>query len=267
MKHELILSQIFVYPVKSLGGISLKSSEVGERGLKYDRRFLLVDENAEFITQRDYPQMAFLKLSFSDNGFNVLNSQNNSKIFIPFGSTSNETIKVKIWDDICNAFVVNKDLDIWFSSAINKKCSLVYMPDAEQRIVEKKYINEAHIVSFADAYPFLIIGQASLDDLNSRLQTPIPMNRFRTNFVFTGGDPYEEDDWKDFKIGNTEFKAVKPCARCVITTIDQQTAIRNDEPLKTLSTYRKTNNKIMFGMNLICHKTGKISLNEKIVIC
>ena len=263
----LILSEIFIYPIKSLGGISLQSSEVEERGLKFDRRFLLVDENAEFITQRDYPQMALLKLSFAENGFRIINSKNNSETIIPFKSTSNKTIKVKIWDDFCNAVIVNNDLNVWFSNAINKKCSLVYMPDAEKRIVEKKYINDDHIVSFADAYPFLIIGQASLDDLNSRLQTPVPMNRFRTNFVFTGGNPYEEDDWKDFKIGNAEFKAVKPCARCVITTTDQKTAIRNDEPLKALSTYRKIDNKIMFGMNLVCKKPTTISVNDNIVCC
>ena len=262
----LKLSEIFIYPVKSLGGISLQSSEVEERGLKYDRRFLLVDENAEFITQRDYPQMALLKLSLTENAFKVINIKNNSDIIIPIESTSDESIKVKIWDDFCNAVVVNKHLDVWFSNAINKKCSLVYMPDTEKRVVEKKYIDDDHIVSFADAYPFLIIGQASLDDLNSRLQTPLPMNRFRTNFVFTGGNPYEEDDWKDFKIGNAEFKAVKPCARCVITTTDQQTAIRNDEPLKTLSTYRKIENKVMFGMNVICKKASPISVNDSIAL-
>ena len=182
-----ILSEIYIYPVKSLGGISVDSAIVEARGLKYDRRFLLVDENDMFMTQRDFPQLAFLKLSFSENGFKVLNTQNNSHTIIPFESDSKENISVTIWDDVCSAVRVSKELDDWFSTAINKKCSLVYMPDDEKRIVEKKYINEEHIVSFADAYPFLIIGQSSLDDLNTRLDNPVPMNRFRTNFVFTGG--------------------------------------------------------------------------------
>jgi uncharacterized protein YcbX len=259
------LSEIFIYPIKSLGGISLQSSVVEARGLKYDRRFLLVDENAEFITQRDFPQMALLKLSFAENGFKVLNSKNSSEIYIPFESASKEIVKVKIWRDFCSAVVVNKDIDLWFSNAINKKCSLVYMPDNEKRIVEKKYINEEHIVSFADAYPFLIIGQASLDDLNCKLEIPIPINRFRPNFVFMGGNPYEEDGWENFKIGNAEFKAVKPCARCVITTTDQENAVRNVEPLKTLAKYRKMNNGVMFGMNLICNHTEKVSVNQNII--
>lgn len=261
-----ILSEIYIYPVKSLGGISLDSAIVEERGLKYDRRYLLVDENNMFMTQRDFPQLTFLKLSFSENGFTVANTQNDSRAAIPFESDSKANISVTIWDDVCSAVRVSTELDDWFSNAINKKCSLVYMPDDEKRIVEKKYINDEHIVSFADAYPFLIIGQSSLDDLNTRLDQPIPINRFRTNFVFTGGTPYEEDNWKDFKIGELSFKAVKPCARCVITTTNQDTAERSNEPLKTLSEYRKIKNKVMFGMNVVCNKTGKISVGEKITL-
>jgi uncharacterized protein YcbX len=208
--------------------------------------------------------LALLKLSFTENGFNVLNTKNSSHTIIPFESDSKKNVTITIWDDVCNAVQVNQDLDNWFSNALDKKVSLVYMPDDEKRIVEKTYINEDHIVSFADAYPFLIIGKSSLDDLNTRLVNPIPMNRFRPNLVFTGGNAYEEDNWKDFKIGNAEFKAVKPCARCVITTTDQKTAERSAEPLKTLSNYRKVNNKIMFGMNVVCNKTGVVSVNQTI---
>ena len=263
MSH-LILSEIYIYPIKSLGGVSVDSAFAEARGLKYDRRFLLVDENAMFMTQRDFPRLAFLKLSFDENGFKVLHTQNNFHTIIPFESDSKENISVTIWDDVCSAVRVSKELDNWFSTAINKKCSLVYMPDDEKRIVEKKYINDKHIVSFADAYPFLIIGQSSLDDLNKRLDKPIPMNRFRTNFVFTGGKPHEEDNWKDFKIGDLVFEAVKPCARCVITTTNQDTAERSNEPLKTLSEYRKINNKVMFGMNLVCKQTGSVSVGNEI---
>ena len=261
---KLLLSEIHIYHVKSLGGISVEYAIVEERGLKYDRRYLLVDENNIFMTQRDFPQLASLKLSFSELGFRVLNSQDGSHTIIPFESHSKENISVTIWDDVCTAVRVSKEFDNWFSNAVGKNCSLVYMPDDEKRIVEKKYINEEHIVGFADAYPFLIIGQSSLDDLNTRLDNPIPMNRFRTNFVFTGGTPYEEDNWKDFKIGDLSFKAVKPCARCVITTTNQDTAERNVEPLKTLSKYRTVNNKVMFGMNLICKKMGSISVGNDI---
>jgi uncharacterized protein YcbX len=262
----LTLSEIFIYPIKSLGEISVDSAIAEERGLKYDRRYLLVDENDMFMTQRDFPQLAFLKLSFGEHGFKVLNTQNNSHILIPFESDSKENISVTIWDDVCKAVKLSNDLDDWFSDAINKKCSLVYMPDDEKRIVEKKYINNEHLVSFADAYPYLIIGQSSLDDLNARLENPIPINRFRTNFVFSGGKPFEEDNWKDFRIGDVNFKAVKPCARCVITTTNQDTAERSSEPLKTLSSYRKFDNKVMFGMNVVCFNNGHVSVGDKIYL-
>jgi uncharacterized protein YcbX len=261
---QLTLSEIYIYPIKSLGGISVNSAIAEQRGLKYDRRYLLVDENRMFLTQRDIPQMALLKLSFTENGFKVLNIVDNSFITIPLESKSIEKVKVQIWDDVCSSLRVDKKLDEWFSDILKIKCSLVYMPDEEQRIVEKKYINENHIVSFADAYPYLIIGKSSLDDLNARLEIPLPMNRFRPNFVFSGGSPYEEDNWKSFKIGDVHLKAVKPCARCMITTTDQQTAERNKEPLKTLSEYRKIDGKVMFGMNVVCIKQGIVKIGDKI---
>lgn len=262
----LTLSEIYVYPIKSLGGIGVDSAFAEARGLKYDRRYLLVDENNIFMTQRDFPQLALLKLSFSENGFEVFNTQDSSRLIIPLESDSNKNITVTIWDDVCKTVLLGDYFDDWFSNMIGKKCSLVYMPDDEKRIVEKKYINDEHIVSFADAYPFLIIGQSSLNDLNERLDLPIPMNRFRPNFVFSGGNPFEEDNWKEFRIGNVNFKAVKPCARCVITTTNQDTAERSNEPLKTLSTYRKLDNKVMFGMNVVCFNNGNVSVGDKIYL-
>ena len=261
---DLVLSEIYIYPVKSLGGIKIKSADAGERGLKYDRRYLLVDDSGSFLTQREYPQLALLKLSIEENGFKVLDTKNGDQINIPFEFNSGDKMDVKIWNDVCNAIRLPEEINLWFSRAISKNCTLVYMPDDERRFVEKKYVADEHIVSFADAYPYLIIGQSSLDDLNSRLDQPVKMDRFRPNFVFRGGDPYEEDTWKDFEINDVLFSAVKPCARCVITTTDQKTGARQKEPLKTLSTYRTINNKVMFGMNVVAKKSGRVSVGSKI---
>lgn len=265
---NLILSEINIYPVKSLGGISLQYAEVEERGLKYDRLWLLVDEDGIFITQRDFPQMALIELSFSGNSISAKHKKEKalSSISFPLQPDGNSRKDVIIWNDKCNAVLAGKEFDEWFSDAIKTKCRLVYMPDDERRIVEKKFITEDRIVSFADAYPFLIIGQSSLDDLNSRLEIKLPMNRFRTNFVFSGGRAFEEDNWKDFSIGRVGFKAVKPCARCVITTTDQETSVRTAEPLKTLSTYRKNGNKVLFGMNLISKSNGVVNVGDSIVL-
>ena len=262
----LTLSEIYIYPIKSLGGIALKQSFAEDKGLKYDRRMMLVDETGKFITQKDYPQLALLKTGLSDNGFVVTDKRNSSSLTILHEQNTGNKIPVVIWEDICLAEKVSLEADHFFSDALSIKCSLVRMPESEKREVDKKkkHISESHLVSFADAYPFLIMGQSSFDDLNSRLQEPVPMDRFRTNFVFTGGEPYCEDNLDDFKIGDVEFFAAKPCARCVITTTDQQTARRNKEPLATLSKYRNFNNKVMFGMNAVCKSTGIVTAGDEI---
>lgn len=260
----LILSEINIYPIKSLGGISLQSSEVEERGLKYDRRWVLVDETNTFFTQRDFPEMALIKVSVENNGLKLKHKTKTIEpLVVPFEFKHKEKSDVVIWEDVVIGEFYNSQIDEWFTDILGIKCRLVKMPESTKRVVDTTYAKNK-IVSFADAYPFLIIGQASLEDLNSRLEVPLPMNRFRTNFVFTGGSSFEEDNWKKFKIGNVIFQAVKPCARCVITTTNQETAERAHEPLLTLSKYRKTDNKVNFGMNLICESTGEVMIGDKI---
>jgi len=260
----LTLSEINIYPVKSLGGISLQISKVEERGLKHDRRWVLVDESNTFFTQRDFPEMALINVSIESDGLKLQHKTKNIEpLFFLFEFEHSKTDKVAIWDDIVTGEFYNNQIDDWFSEILGIKCHLVKMPETTKRVVDTTYAKHK-TVSFADGYPFLIIGQASLDDLNSRMDTPLPMNRFRTNFVFTGGEPFEEDSWKKFKLGDVIFEAMKPCARCVITTTDQETAERLHEPLLTLSKYRKIDNKVRFGMNLVCDLTGEIKVGDKI---
>jgi uncharacterized protein YcbX len=258
------LSEINIYPIKSLGGISLQSSEVEERGLKHDRRWVLVDEKNTFFTQRDFPEMALIKVAIGNDGLHLQHKRKNVEpLTVPFDFDHSRKDKVVIWDDTVIGEFYNNQIDDWFSEILGIKCHLVKMPESTERVVDTKYAKNKK-VSFADGYPFMIIGQSSLDDLNSRMEVPLPMNRFRTNFVFTGRKPFEEDDWKKFKLGDVEFEAVKPCARCVITTTNQETAERLHEPLLTLSKFRKVNNKVLFGMNLICHSTGTINVGDRI---
>jgi uncharacterized protein YcbX len=260
------LSEINIYPIKSLAGISLQTSEVEDRGLKYDRRWVLVDDTNTFFTQRDFPEMALLKVSIDNNGLHIQHKLKNVEtLIIPFNYDHSKKDKVVIWDDTVEGEFYNQTIDEWFSDILGIKCHLVKMPESTKRIVDETYAKNK-TVSFADGYPFLIIGQSSLDDLNSRMEVPLPMNRFRTNFVFTGGQPFEEDHWKKFKIGEIIFEAVKPCARCVITTTNQETAERLHEPLLTLSKYRKFDNKVMFGINLICESFGQIKVGDKILL-
>lgn len=249
---ELRLSEIWIYPIKSLGGIRLKQSMVLEKGLEYDRRWMLVDENGVFITQRLFPAMALLKLKIEKGELRIVDSRQSTAYSVSLvPETVGKEEEVTIWNDTVSAFEISKDASAWFSDALKTKCRLVHFPEKNSRPVDPNYkINDEH-VSLADGYPFLIIGQSTLDFLNFKLEQPLPMNRFRPNFVFTGGEPHEEDSWRNFSIGINNFVSVKPCARCAIPTINQDTAQKGDEPSRTLATYRRKENKILFGQNLV----------------
>jgi uncharacterized protein YcbX len=260
------LTQINIYPIKSLGGISLQSANVEERGLQYDRRWMLVDEHNMFFTQRLYPNMALLRVEINNDLLTIKHIQNKlSPLTIHPMPYDDEEVKVQIWKDNVAALKYNNDVNNWFTDAIGIKCSLVYMPDLTRRKVSPEYVSNK-IVGFADGYPFLIIGEESLKDLNKRLEEPVPMNRFRTNFVFSGGNAFDEDNWKTIKIGDLVFHSVKQCPRCVITTIDQNTGLKSKDPLKTLAEFRQKDNKVMFGMNLVADGTGMVSVGDEIKI-
>jgi len=262
----LQISQLYIYPIKSLGGIALNEAIITDRGFQYDRRWMLVDYNNQFISQREVHQMALMKLSIAEDGISVTHSVKQSAYTIPFHTTKNEFAEVTIWDDTCTGQFVSDEADEWFSTMLEIPCRLVYMPDNTHRITDQRYTSENSITSFSDAYPFLLIGQASLDDLNSRLAEPLPMNRFRPNIVFTGGQPYREDMMHTFTIGNITFYGVKLCARCVMTTINQDNGTTGKEPLKTLARYRFKNNKIMFGQNLAHKGLGEIRVGDELVV-
>lgn len=262
----LRVSQLYIYPIKSLGGIALDKALVTDRGFQHDRRWMLVDHNNLFISQRDVHQMALLKPSLTDEGIKVTHCVKQSLFTIPFGRLKNEFAEVTIWDDTCTGQFVSDQADEWFSSMLGMSCRLVYMPDQTHRITDQRYTSENSITSFSDAYPFLLIGQSSLDDLNSKLTATLPMNRFRPNIVFTGGDPYQEDLMHTFTIGGITFHGVKLCARCVMTTIDQENGSSGKEPLKTLARYRSKNKKIMFGQNLSHEGLGEIKIGDQLQI-
>jgi len=261
----MTISELNIYPVKSLGGIAVQSARVTDRGLKHDRRWMLVDAENRFISQREYPQMALLKPEIAANGLIINYILDNSHIAIPFKPQTTEFIQVTIWDDVVIAQRVSPMVDKWFSNILARPCKLVYMPDDSRRVVDPDYASEK-INSFSDGYPFLLLGQATIDDLSLRVGQQIPMNRFRPNIVLTGGHSYIEDEMAEFTIGGIHFYGVKICARCPIPAIDQQTGISGKEPLKTLATYRRKKNNIYVGQNLVHSGEGMISVGDKIEI-
>lgn len=261
----LRLTQIWIYPIKSLGGIRASTATVMGKGLQYDRRWMLVDKDGICITQRTNPEMALFTLQLMADGIKI--SHLTDAIFLPIHHPPVSALRpVQIWDDVVSAAEVSIEHSRWFSERLGLECQLVHFPEECARPVDPKYkVNDEH-VSLADAYPFLIIGQSSLDDLNNRLTVPVPINRFRPNFVFTGGLPYEEDHWGNFTIGSTRFAGVKQCARCVLTTVNHETGKKGVEPLRTLATYRNFSGKIHFGQNLVALGDGTVTVGEPLLI-
>ena len=261
------LSAIHVYPIKSLKGIALDAAKVEQRGLQYDRRWMVVDENDRFITQREHSRMALISVSFGSEGLEV-NARGMSTLSVPFRIKPSAPVTVQIFRDTCQALVVGRQASQWFSEFLGTPCKLVYMPDEARRAVDPEYAVGDTVVSFADAYPFLLVGEASLEELNRRLERPLPMNRFRPNFVISGTGAFAEDEWKTIRIGSTLFHAVKSCARCAITTIEQETGVRDgQEPLKTLATFRSANHKVLFGRYLIAGSENQVvKLGDRIEV-
>ena len=258
----LQVSQLFIYPIKSLGGIALTNAEVTDRGLRYDRRWMLIDDNNRFISQREFAKMALLKVSIESDGLRVIYTPNQSSIQIPFVPETSTTVQASVWDDTCEGTLVSPKVDVWFTDMLGMSARLIYMADDSHRAVDPRYARQQEVTSFADGYPFLLIGQASLDELNTRLQNQIKIDRFRPNIVFTGGEPFAEDVMPHININGIDFFGVKRCARCVMITIDQQNAAKNVEPMKILASYRAQKNKIYFGQNLLHNGTGSINIGD-----
>ena len=260
----MYLSHLYIYPIKSLGGIELTEARVTDRGFDLDRRWMLVDDQNNFLTQRHLPELALFSTQLGDNELVVTHRPTGSRLNIVMHERDGGMVMVRVWEDVCPAQTVGQEADEWFSGILRFPCRLVYMPDESRREVDPNYAHEGELTSFSDAFPFLLIGQSSLDDLNSRLEHALPMNRFRPNLVVSGGIPFEEDGWKHFRIGGIDFFGVKPCARCVVTTTDQQTAERGPEPLRTLSTYRQFQNKVLFGQNLLHSGSGILRKGDRV---
>ncbi|MBL7816589.1 MAG: MOSC domain-containing protein [Saprospiraceae bacterium] len=255
----LTLTQINVFPVKSLDGYSPQSAVVEKQGLQYDRRWMITDEKGLFMTLRNNKRMALLKAVVEDNQlliFEKENPQNGVKLSI-FDQITEGVMDTEIWDDRVVSVLVSPEANAFLSDFLGKKCQLVTMPPHSQRRVDEDFNTGDDIVSYADGFPFLIIGEASMVQLNEKIaerkpsNAPLSMRRFRTNFVFSGGTPFAEDYFGDFRIGEVDFKGVKPCGRCVMTTQDPDTGEKGKEPLDTLMTFRERGKKILFGQNVI----------------
>jgi uncharacterized protein len=259
------LSGLYVYPIKSAGGIALESSEVDERGLRHDRRWMLVDETGCFMSQRQFPRMALIGVRIEPDGL-VVDAPDMPSLEVPFRPVGGSLLLARVWDDLVESLTVSDDSDRWFSEFLGVSCKLVYLPDESVRPVDPAYARMGDQVGLADGFPFLLISEASLADLNVRLERPVPMNRFRPNLIVGGCGPFAEDNWKLVRIGRITLRVVKPCARCTITTVDQESAVMGKEPLRTLARFRKVGTKVLFGQNLIHDELGTLRTGDPLEV-
>ncbi|MGD2117948.1 MAG: MOSC domain-containing protein [Chromatiales bacterium] len=259
------LTQLRIYPVKSLRGISLTEADIDARGLQWDRHWMLVDGEGKFMSQRRLPAMALISTAFAADGV-TLSANGHADLLLPFENSSTQHMPVEIWQDKLDAPLVGQYADDWLRAVLDADVHLVSMPTDQVRPVDPDFAATTDQTGFSDGFPFLLIGQASLDDLNNRLDEPLPMTRFRPNLVVDTAEAFAEDNWQLIRIGDVEFRVVKPCSRCIITTVNPDTGERGAEPLKTLGRYRRHDNKVFFGQNLIHNSTGHLRVCDAVQV-
>lgn len=256
------LSEIRVHPIKSLRGVAVAAARVLPAGLEHDRRWMLVDERGRFVSQREDARLARFDVALVDGGYRV--TLDGDALVVP-SAHAGPRAPVTVWSAEVEAAVYEPG-GAFFSERLGRPLRLVHLPDDVVRAVGQPAQPEDR-VSFADGYPYLLIGQASLDGLNARFPgPPLPMTRFRPNFVVRGSEPHAEDGWARLRIGEVGFRGVVRCDRCVMTTIDPATGDRGPEPLRTLASYRRESGKVWFGMNLVADAEGWAHVGDEVVV-
>jgi MOSC domain-containing protein len=262
---SLRIRGLHVYPLKSAGGVSPDTWPVDEFGLAHDRRWMVVNSRGHLMSQRSHPRLALVQPTVGPDHL-VLDAPGMAPLELALRPSGSVVVKVTVWDDTCDALWLGPRPAKWFSEVLGSPCELVYMPETSVRPADPAVAPDGVRVSFADGFPFLLISEESLADLNTRLPRPLPMDRFRPNIVIAGGEPYVEDTLERFEACGIRFHVVKPCGRCVVTTTDQKTAQRGVEPLRTLARYRKQGSEVMFGQNVIQHGTGRLSVGAPLLV-
>jgi uncharacterized protein YcbX len=262
------LHSLHIYPIKGMRGCDLPAAEVTPTGLAGDRRWMLVDATGRFISQREQERLALVSVTPTARGL-AAHAPGQPEIAITPPAASGAT-PVTIWDDRLPAFCAAAEVNEWFSDFLDLSCRLIYQGDTV-RHVDPRWSQPGDCTSFADAYPLLVCNTASLDDLNRRAGMQFPMNRFRPNIVVVEDAPWSEDGWQRLEIGAVEIDVVKPCARCVVTTIDQAKGVKTGkEPLRSLAKFRFLQvpgiSGAIFGQNAIPRVLGRIAVGDRVQV-
>ncbi|MBV6522637.1 MAG: putative protein YcbX [Gemmatimonadaceae bacterium] len=260
----ITVTQLHVYPVKSCRGVSIATMELDDRGPIEDRRWMVVDADGRFLTQREHPRLALVSVELTDEGVR-LSAPGHSSTMVSRPLPTGTDFVTHVWGDEVAVRPAGVTSERWISAFLDRPARLVHLPDESVRAMRAEYagaITAPRRVTLCDGAPLLLIGSASLDDLNARLPAPLPMNRFRPNVVVSGARPFAEDGWTSIRIGDVTFEVAKPCARCVTTTVDQATGETGVEPLRTLATYRRRGAGVLFGQNIAHHAPGVLRLGD-----
>ncbi|WP_339780285.1 MOSC N-terminal beta barrel domain-containing protein [uncultured Marinobacter sp.] len=258
------IHSLHIYPVKSLAGIQVSSFEMDDFGPKGDRRWMIVDSDRNFVTQRAFPELAKVAASFVENGVSIHIPGEGAFTL----EATDKEVRVLVWRD----WVKAQEGELLASQALSRFCDVelyfVYMPDSSFRRVDAGRVTEYRRVGFADGFPFLITNLASLEELNGRLEVQVDMRRFRPNIVVEGSAPWEEDRWRKLEVGEQQFDIVKPSSRCVLTTVDPDIGVKDPglQPLRTLSGYRRTADGVIFGQNAIHESPGVIHVDDSVTV-
>ena len=261
----ITVAALYTYPVKSCAGVRCVQATLDARGLRHDRGWMIVDGHDEFVTQREHPRLALITPQLEADTLH-LSTPEGLAVSISTTGIVGPTRHVRVWRDWCEAVDQGDTAAQFFSDWLGESVRLVKMADSFERRVDPRYAKTPARTGFSDGYPLLLVSEASLDDLNARLDTPLPMNRFRPNLVVTGCDRYAEDGWQQVRINTITFDVAKPCERCTVTTTDQATGERSVEPLRTLATYRRVGTRVYFGQNIIHRTAGTLTVGEPIEV-
>lgn len=264
--RQIIISSLIYYPIKGCRGFEVQSAHVERMGLKDDRRMMVTTPDGGFLTQREHPRLALVNPALG-NGTLELSAPRYDSLRLGI-QTAGTPVSVDIWKSKgVQAIDQGEEAAQWFSEWLGTHVRLVHIADGYKRVVNESYaVNADDHTGFSDGYPILLTSEAALADLNSRLESSVPMNRFRPNVVVRGCGPFEEDSWNRIRAGDVLLAVVKPCARCEVTTIDKETLERSREPLKTLGKFRKQKLGAIFGQNVIPLNEGNLQLGMSVEV-
>jgi uncharacterized protein len=259
------LAALFVHPVKSCAAIAVARARVTRQGLEHDRRWMLVDGDGLMVSQREHPEMALLKTRLTPRSI-VVSREDLPPLELPFVHEAGARIAIKIWKHAGEA-VRHDDGGRWFARALGRDdVQLVNLPPSIARPLTPDYARPGETTSFADEFPFLVAGAASLEDLSARAGTTFDMRRFRPSLVIAGAAPWAEDEWRNITVGKIRFRLLKPCARCPIPQVDPNSGRVGKEPLRTMATFRKRDNQVYFGVNAVADDEGELALGDEVTV-